>query len=111
MEPGIEAAKGSAETILGMKLPVLMRVVLPGLEATAVLYPAVKWLLHFLPHEKAEIWQPIAAYVVLVLLLGAILSTANNEFYKIDEGRRGWPERLAEWARQRQAARLSRLQQ
>jgi hypothetical protein len=49
--------------------------------------------------------------VVLVLLLGAMISTANSEIYKIYEGRMGWPERLAEWARQRQAARVARLQQ
>jgi hypothetical protein len=109
MEPGFEAAKGATETILGVKFPVLMRVILPGLEATAVLYPTVAWLLHFLPHDGAEIWQPIAAYVVLVLLLGAMISTMNGEIYKIYEGRMGWPERFAEWTRQRQRARLERL--
>lgn len=109
MEAGFEAGTGAAEKVLGVKLPILMRIVLPGLLVTAVLYPPVKWLLGYLPSDSDHIWEPIAAYAVLVLLLGAIVSTGNSEIYKIYEGRMGWPDRLTKWAVKRQQARVDKL--
>ncbi len=109
METGFEAAKGAAEKVLGVKLPILMRMILPGLLATAVLYPFMAWLLNFLPPDADHLWQRILAYAVLVLLLGALISTANSEIYKIYEGRIFWPPRLREWACQKQQARVTRL--
>jgi hypothetical protein len=107
MELGFEATKGAAEKVLGVKLPVFMRVILPGLLATAVFYPAVARILALLDTNQA--WVRIAAYIALVLLLGALISTTNSEIYKIYEGRILWPSRLFERARQRQQSRVDRL--
>ena len=109
MEAGFEAGTGAAEKVLGVKLPILMRMVLPGLLATVVLYPWIAWLLGHLPSDAEHLWEPIAAYAVLVLLLGAIISTGNSEIYKVYEGRTWWPALLRRWAVQRQQARVDRL--
>jgi hypothetical protein len=109
MEAGFEAAKGAAEKVLGVKLPIFMRVILPGLLATGVLYPSVAWILGALPSDADHMWLRIAAYAVLVVLSGALISTTNSEIYKIYEGRSWWPPRLSEWARRRQQARVERL--
>src|ERR1039458_2961846 len=109
MPVGFEAAKGAAENVLGVKLPIFMRMVLPGLLVTAVLYPFVAWILSFLPSDPEHLWEPIAAYAVLVFLLGALISTGNSEIYKIYEGRVLWPGRLLEWACHKQQARVVRL--
>jgi len=109
MDLGFEAAKGAAEKVLGVKLPVFMRIILPGLLATAVLYPAVAWILGYLPSDPDRLWQRIAAYAVLTFLLGALISTTNSEIYKIYEGRIFWPSRLFMWARRRQQARVDKL--
>ena len=86
-----------------------MRIILPGLLATAVLYPVVAKILRYLPSDPDHLWERIAAYALLVFLLGALISTANSEIYRIYEGRVFWPRRLREWARKRQQARVSRL--
>jgi len=109
MDLGFEAAKGASEKVLGVRFPILMRVILPGLQATAVLYPSVAWILHYLPAEPERLWERIAACAVLVFPLGALISTTNSEIYKIYEGRIFWPPRLFEWARTRQQARVDRL--
>jgi len=83
MDLGFEASKGAAERVLGVKLPILMRLILPGLLATAVLYPAVAWMLGHFPVEAERFWERIAGYAVLVLLLGALISTTNSEIYKV----------------------------
>jgi hypothetical protein len=109
MELGTETAKGAAEKVLGVKLPILMRMVLPGLLATAVLYPAVGWALGHLPGDPDHSWQRIAAYAALVFVLGALISTLSSEIYKVYEGRIWWPRRLKEWARKRQQLRVDYL--
>lgn len=109
MEGGFGAANGVAEKVLGVKLPVFMRVILPGLWVTGVLYPFIAWILGHLPWDSNHSWQRIAAYAALVLILGALISTTNSEIYKIYEGRVGWPDCLFEWARQRQRKRVIRL--
>src|ERR1039458_2114839 len=102
METNFEAAKGLAQYVLGVKPPIFMRIILPGLLATAVLYPTIAKILRYLPPDSDHLWERIAAYALLVFLLGALISTANSEIYKIYEGRVFWPRRLREWARKRQ---------
>jgi ribosomal protein L37E len=109
MELGSEFAKGAAEKVLGVKLPVLMRILLPGLLATAVLYPGVIWLLGHLPSDTDHWWQRIVAFIVLIFFLGALISTLNSEIYKLYEGRILWPEQLSNWGRKRQQGRVARL--
>ena len=104
-----EAAKGVSEKALGVKFPVLMRVVLPGLLATAVLYPTVAWSLRRLPAGSEVAWLRLAGFAVLVFILGALISTLSGEVYKVYEGRTLWPQRLFQWARGRQQARIQRL--
>lgn len=109
MDLGFEAAKGAAEKVTGVKLPIFMRLVLPGLLATAVLYPAVSRLLEYFPPDPDHLWQRLVAYAVVVFLPGALISTANSEIYKLYEGRTGWPPRLRVWAIKRQQARVDKL--
>jgi uncharacterized Zn-finger protein len=109
MELPFEAAKGAAEKVLMVRFPVLMRVVLPGLLATAVLYPETIWLLDKLPGHPNSSWQPIAAYAVLVLLLGFLVSAFNNTVYEIYEGRSFWPQGLLTWATAKQQARVDKM--
>ena len=109
MEFGFELAKGATERMLGVKLPIFIRIVLPGVVASAVFYPFVIWLLGKLPKGDDNWWQPIVAFIVLVLFLGALISTLNGEIYKIYEGRTWWPDTLFEWGRKRQQARVERL--
>jgi hypothetical protein len=71
-----------------------MRIILPGLLATAVLYPVVAKILRYLPSDPDHLWERIAAYALLVFLLGALISTANSEIYRIYEGRVFWPRRV-----------------
>ena len=108
MELPFEAAKGVSEKALGVKFPALMRVVLPGLLASAALYPSVAWSLRQLP-PSLEGWVKLVAYAVLVVILGALISTLSNEVYKVYEGRIWWPKCLREWSCARQQERVNRL--
>jgi hypothetical protein len=109
METGFEAAKGAAEKVFGVKLPILMRLILPGLLATAVIYPFVGRLLSLLPQPSEYVWMRIAGYALLALLFGALISTASTQISRVYEGRALWPESLREWARLRQQKRILRL--
>ena len=109
MELGFEAAKGAAEKVLGVKLPIFMRMVLPGLLATAVLYRQTAWALAHLPGDADRSWMRLVGYGVLVLVTGALISTLNSEIYKIYEGRILWPRALRAWATAIQQNRVDRL--
>ncbi len=110
MDPGFEAAKGAAEKLLVVKFPVLMQIVFPGLLATGAIYPSVVWALRKLPREPDYLWRG-GAYVILVILLGALVSLAGDEIYKVYEGRVRWPQRLFDWARKLEQARIKRLRE
>lgn len=109
MELGFEAAKGAAEKVTGLKLPALMRIVLPGLLITGVLYRSTAWALGYLPSDAEHAWLRLVAYALLVFVSGALVSTLNSELYKIYEGRTFWPRRLFGWAQARQQARVTKL--
>ena len=109
MDLGFEAAKGAAEKVTGIKLPVWMRMVLPGLLVTGVLYRTTAWALHYLPGDPDHAWLRLVAYAALVLVSGALVSTLNSEVYKIYEGRIFWPRRLFDWGKARQQARVTKL--
>lgn len=109
MEAGYDAASGVAEKVLGVKLPIFMRVILPGLLATGAFYPFIVWMLGYLPWDSNHSWQRIAAYAAIMLILGALISTLNSEIYKIYEGRMFWPTCLFEYARKRQQNRVNKL--
>jgi len=111
MALGFEAAGGIVEKFLpGVSLPVLMNNVLPGLLASAALYPfATGRLRDFLSVDVEKGWLQLAIAALVVITLGALVSALNGEFYKLYEGRRGWPTRLADWAVARQQHRIDRL--
>jgi hypothetical protein len=109
MELGSELAKGVTERMVGIQLPIFMRIVLPGFAATGVLYMPTIRLLGNLPSDDDHWWQRIAGYLVLVFFLGALVSTLGGQIYKIFEGRSFWPDSWLEWGRKWQQARVARL--
>jgi hypothetical protein len=109
MELGSELAKGVTERMVGIQLPIFMRIVLPGFAATGVLYTPTIRLLGYLPSDDDHWWQRIAGYLVLVFFLGAIISTLGGQIYKIFEGRSFWPAAVSEWGRRWQQSRVVRL--
>jgi len=110
MELGSEFAKGAADKVTGVKFPVLMRVVLPGLAATAVIYRPTLWFLGLLAYDPDHWWERVVAYIGLLALLGASISILNSEIYKIYMGRGiFWSKFFFEGGRQRQQARVDRL--
>jgi ribosomal protein L40E len=109
LQAPMEAAKGAVEKVVMVRLPILMRILLPGGLATAVLYPTVGWLLSRLPANSEYSWQRIAAYAGLLFVLGALISTLTSEIYKLYEGRVPWPGRLLKWATARQEQRLRKF--
>ncbi|MGA2903729.1 MAG: hypothetical protein ABSD98_07855 [Candidatus Korobacteraceae bacterium] len=108
---GFEAAGGIVEKFLpGVSFPVLMNTVLPGLLAGAALYPfATGRLRDFLSVDPAKGWPQLAIAALAVVVIGALVSALNGEFYKVYEGRSGWPTFLSEWAVARQQRRVDRL--
>jgi hypothetical protein len=110
----LDPTGGMAEKIVPLvRFPVLMRVVLPGGLATALLYPILvrswpKLAFHF-PTELKDSWQQFVLIGGMVFVLGALTSALNGEFYKVYEGRVLWPRRLLEPALTRQKARLEKL--
>lgn len=61
MDLPFEAAKGTAEKLLMVRFPILMRVALPGAVSTVVLYPLTAWLLGKLPTAPDQLWQRLVA--------------------------------------------------
>lgn len=99
--PGIESFSGVAEKAAGVPFPVIMRVGLPGLLATLLFYP----LLRPFPDLTGELTGHLGDVLLLavsVLVIGLLCAALSNEFYKVYEGRYGWPGRLRQWALQRQ---------
>jgi hypothetical protein len=103
-----EAAKGATDKFLNVQFPVVMRVLLPGLLATAAFYPEVVWALQRIPSIAEYSWQRLAVYAVIVFVLGALISMMSGEIYKVYEGR-NWPPGPFKWGKKRQGARVLRL--
>jgi hypothetical protein len=109
MDTGAEFANGLTERMLGVKLPILMRMGFPGLLACAVLFRFVRRLLGQLPAGNEYLWERLVGFALLVLLLGAIVSSTVTQLTRIFGGRLFWPETVRRWAEKRQQARVDRL--
>lgn len=111
MALGFEAAGGIAEKLLpGVSLPILMNIVLPGLLAGAALYPFTSGALrNFLSLDVEKSWPQLLIAAGAVVVLGALVSALNGEFYKVYEGRTAWPTRLSDWGIARQQRRVEQL--
>jgi hypothetical protein len=111
MPLGVEAAGGIVEKFLpGVSFPILMNTVLPGLLAGAALYPfATAGTKNFLSVDIEKSWPQLLIAAVAVTTIGALVSALNGEFYKVYEGRMGWPTRLYDWAVARQQRRVDQL--
>lgn len=110
--PGMESFSGVAEKATAVPFPVLMRVGLPGLLATLLFYPLARPF----PHWTADFTEHIGDLLLLAictLVAGLLCAAFSNEFYKIYEGRYGWPawmRRLALWQQQHRVAGRFRRQ-
>ncbi len=109
MDTGFDVAKGAAERVFGVKLPILMHMILPGLLATAVFYRLVARVLSPLPWGAENYWQRVVAFALMELTAGALISTGGSQISKVYEGRAFWPEWLRARGLDRQQARVSRL--
>src|SRR5258708_18168860 len=99
--PGIESFSGVAEKATAVPFPILMRVGVRGLLASLLLYPLARPF----PDLTGELTQhlgDVLLMVVSIVVSGMLCAALSNEFYKIYEGRYGWPEGLGKWALQRQ---------
>jgi hypothetical protein len=110
MPIGIESAGGVVEkTAPLVHLPLLMRVVCPGILATAVVYPFTAMRTDFLSAQFSSIWRELVFVLLMVVVLGAFVSALSGEIYKIYEGRILWPTKLFERLKSRQQARVDGL--
>jgi hypothetical protein len=106
--PGVESFSGVAEKATAVPFPVLMRLGLPGLIATLMLYPLARPFPDLTGDFTGHIGD-VLLLVVSVVVLGLLCAALSNEFYKIYEGRYGWPKRVREWAVQRQNRRVAKM--
>lgn len=111
MALGFEAAGGIVEKFLpGVSFPVLMNTVVPGLLTGAALLPFTTGRLrNFLSLDVEKSWPQLLIVAVGVVVLGALVSALNGEFYKLYEGRTFWPSRLSDWGIALQQQRVEQL--
>ncbi len=113
--PGIESVGETGEKVVPLvRFPVLMRVLLPGVLTTLLVYPftglpADIFNVKTLAELEAN-WLKLLFVAALVFVSGALISALNGEIYKIFEGRTLWPNRLSDFWIARQQARVERLQ-
>ncbi len=105
---GFEGTKGLAEKIQPLvRFPILMRLVLPGALAAAVVYPVKPPKSEYIQGAFAFLgaWRNPLVVLGAILVLGALISTLGDKIYEIYEGRILWPQflfdRLLAWQRSR----------
>ncbi len=112
--PGIESTGEMAEKVLPLvRFPVLMRVILPGVLATTVIFPLTAFSVAMFQVDTLDELEkhamPLVLLCLLIFVCGALIATLNGEIYKIYEGRTFWPGRLRLWGVRRQQRRVARL--
>ena len=111
---GIDAAKGALDKLPNIvSFPVAVRVLAPGLLATAVLYPLTPLADRPLPTVESG-YLPVtlflAGLLAASLVLGALVSLVlGAEIYRIYEGRLLWPPPLLKLATGWQSSRVTKL--
>ena len=107
---GLEGAKGLAEKIQPIvHFPILMRVILPGLLATTIVYPFTGLRTDFLSAELVDVWRELIIVLGMLFVFGALVAALNGEIYKIYEGRILWPQFLFDWFKACQESRVQSL--
>jgi hypothetical protein len=107
---GLDAAGGILEKLLpGVSLPVLMTAVLPGLTVGLALYPFTTGKLRdFLSLDLQKGWYQLVIAALLIVMLGALISTLNGQFYNVLSGH-VWPSRFFNLVRDCRQKRINRL--
>jgi hypothetical protein len=107
---GIESVGGAADKILPMvQFPVVMRLVLPGALAVAVLSPFIRLPDNPVGAHLEDIWRPVVLLLLRVLVLGGLVALLSDEIYKVYEGRVWWPQWLFDFCTNWQQSRVRRL--
>jgi len=106
----MEALKGVSEKLIPMvRSPLLMRTLLPGVAATAVIYPCLRIDVVFSSEKIENLYRPAIGISLLILLLGLLLSFVSNDIYRIYEGRIFWPQKIFDALLHLQQARVKML--
>lgn len=104
----VEKLSGVAEKSSAIRVPFVMRVLLPGLLGAVFLFPLFTDPAPLFSDAEKH-WLALLIALALVLLLGVIISAVSGSFYVVFEGRSLWPERLHERGIARQQRRVNKL--
>ena len=104
----VEKLSGVAEKSSAVRVPFVMRVLLPGLLGAVLLFPLFTDPAPIFSDVEKH-WIPLLIALGLVLLLGVIISTVSGSFYVVFEGRSLWPDRLLNRGIARQQRRVNKL--
>ena len=104
----VEKLSGVAEKSSAVRVPFVMRVLLPGLLGAVLLFPLVIDPAPML-NDAEKHWIALLIALALVLLLGVIISAVSGSFYVVFEGRSLWPDRLLNRGIARQQRRVKKL--
>jgi hypothetical protein len=112
--PGLEVGDIAEKIVPLVQFPLLMRTILPGALATAILYPFLPFppgLFRVLSlKDLEEHGFSLLAVAVLIFVSGALIALLNGQIYELYEGRWGWPSRLLNWSIAKQQSRVNKLQ-
>jgi len=107
---GIESLGGAADKILPVvQFPVVMRLVLPGALAVALVSPFIRLPDNLMGAHLEEIWRPVALLLLRVIVFGGLVALLSDEIYKVYEGRAWWPKWLFVFCMKWQQSRVRRL--
>jgi hypothetical protein len=110
MPSPLEGASGAAEKVAPLvKVPVLMRIVVPGFIAVLWLYPLVGLRNSLFSISFAEEWRRLVVLVGMTFILGGATSVLRGTTYKLYEGRAFWPLWLFTRLRMHQQSRVAKL--
>ena len=106
----MESLAGIGEKLIPLvRSPFLMRKVLPGLAATAIVFPSLGVRVDFFTDRLANLYRPALGLAALVLLLGHLTSFLSDDIYRIYEGRIFWPNWIFDFFQRLQQARVNAL--
>ena len=104
----VEKLSGVAEKSSAVRVPFVMRVLLPGLLGAVLLFPLVIDPAPMFSDVEKH-WLALLIALALVLLLGVIISAVSGSFYVVFEGRSLWPDRWRDRGIARQQRRVDKL--
>ena len=82
--PDFEVAGGMAEKIVPIiRFPILMRVLMPGAIATAIVLPIVGFPPGLMSTKFDELWRPWALVIGLSVLLGVLVSNHQHPLRRV----------------------------